>query len=184
METRVPPTSAPSSKWSGSSPTTNAITPVAKAAAQTLGLPLYQYLGGVFANTTPFPLGNVLGGGRHAVGGTDIQEFSALSMGPTIKESIFANAAVHASVKRRLVERFPDRAIGKGDECAWVAELGNEEALQLDGGVQIQPGAPAKFVIARRADGSQVVWRFDADRPGGFGRGAAYRRAPRAPTAR
>jgi enolase len=104
---------------------------VAKAAAQTLGLPLYQYLGGVFANTTPFPLGNVLGGGRHAVGGTDIQEFSAMAMGPTAKESIFANAAVHASVKRRLVELFPDRAIGKGDECAWVAELDNEEALQL-----------------------------------------------------
>ncbi|MCK5650268.1 MAG: hypothetical protein KAJ42_02780, partial [Gemmatimonadetes bacterium] len=48
----------------------------------------------------------------------------------------------------------------------------DEEALELDGGVQIQPGAPARFVIARRADGSQVVWRFDADRPRGFGRAA------------
>ena len=104
---------------------------VAKAAAQTLGIPLYRYLGGIFANTTPYPLGNVLGGGRHAVGGTAIQEFSALSMGPTAKESIHANVAVHSEVKRRLVERFPDKPIGKGDECAWVAELDDEEALQL-----------------------------------------------------
>jgi enolase len=104
---------------------------VAKAAAQTLGIPLYQHLGGIFANTTPYPLGNVLGGGRHAVGGTDIQEFSAMSMGHTARESILANVAVHKAVKRMLVERFPDRALGKGDECAWVAQLDNEEALQL-----------------------------------------------------
>ena len=104
---------------------------VAKAASQTLGIPLYHYLGGIFANMTPYPLGNVIGGGRHAVGGTDIQEFLALSMGPTAKESIYANVAVHSAVRRRLVERFPDRAIGKGDECAWVAALENVDAMQM-----------------------------------------------------
>ncbi|UCF09269.1 MAG: phosphopyruvate hydratase [Thermoplasmata archaeon] len=103
----------------------------AKAAAHSFGLPLYKYLGGAFANCTPLPMGNVLGGGKHAVGGTDIQEYSALSIGPTVRESIFANASVHASVKRRLMERFPEKALGKGDEGAWNAEMGNDEALEL-----------------------------------------------------
>ncbi|UCE38035.1 MAG: phosphopyruvate hydratase [Thermoplasmata archaeon] len=103
----------------------------AKAAAFVLGLPLYHYLGGAFAKRTPYPLGNVLGGGKHAVGGTDIQEYSAIALGKTAKESIFANAQVHAHVKKRLKDKFPDSAIGKGDEGAWVAKMDNEEALEL-----------------------------------------------------
>ncbi|MDD1674639.1 MAG: enolase, partial [Methanomicrobiales archaeon] len=46
----------------------------AKAAADTYGLPLFRYLGGALANDTPLPLGNVIGGGAHAPGATDIQE--------------------------------------------------------------------------------------------------------------
>lgn len=103
----------------------------AKAGAFCLGLPLYHYLGGAFANKTPYPLGNVFGGGRHAVGGTDIQEYLAISQGPTVADSIFANAKVHAVVKKSLKEKFPDRAIGKGDEGAWVAKMDNEEALEV-----------------------------------------------------
>jgi enolase len=103
----------------------------AQAAAYCLGLPLYLYLGGAFANSTPYPLGNVFGGGRHAVGGTDIQEYMALSQGPTVSQSVFANAKVHAAVKKHLREKFPDRAIGKGDEGAWVAKMDNEEALEV-----------------------------------------------------
>ncbi len=104
---------------------------VAKAAAFALGLPLYRYLGGAFTARIPHPLGNVLGGGKHAVGGTDIQEYSALAMAPSARESIFANAQVHMTVKKRLRERFPETAIGKGDEGAWVAKMDNEEALEL-----------------------------------------------------
>jgi enolase len=104
---------------------------VAKAAAFILGLPLYRYLGGAFATNMPFPLGNVLGGGKHAVGGTDIQEFSSISLAPTARESVFSNAQVHNAVKKRLKERFPDSAIGKGDEGAWVAKMDDEEALEL-----------------------------------------------------
>ena len=103
----------------------------AKAGAFCLGLPLYHYLGGAFANKTPFPLGNVFGGGRHAVGGTDIQEYLAISQGPSVADSVFANAKVHAAVKKHLKEKFPDRAIGKGDEGAWVAKMDNEEALKV-----------------------------------------------------
>ncbi len=104
---------------------------IAKAGAFILGLPLYQYLGGAFATKTPYLMGNVLGGGKHAIGGTDIQEFSAISLAPTARKSVFANARVHASVKTLLKERYPERAIGKGDEGAWVAKMNDEEALEL-----------------------------------------------------
>ncbi|UCG70309.1 MAG: phosphopyruvate hydratase [Thermoplasmata archaeon] len=104
---------------------------VAKAGAFILGLPLYRYIGGAFATKIPFPLGNVLGGGKHAVGGTDIQEFSAIALSSSARQSVFANAQVHAAVKTRLKKKFPDRAIGKGDEGAWVAKMDNEEALEL-----------------------------------------------------
>src|SRR3989441_10163270 len=46
---------------------------IAKAAADSLGLPLYRYVGGAFAHRLPHPMGNVIGGGRHAIGGTTIQ---------------------------------------------------------------------------------------------------------------
>ncbi|UCE75482.1 MAG: hypothetical protein JSV56_04695 [Methanomassiliicoccales archaeon] len=52
-------------------------------------------------------------------------------MGPTVSESIFANAKVHLSVKKRLKRRFPNSALGKGDEGAWVAKMKNEEALEV-----------------------------------------------------
>ncbi len=104
---------------------------VAKAAAFVLGLPLYHYLGGAFANNTPLPLGNVLGGGKHAIGGTDIQEYLAISIAPTARQAVFANALVHRAVKERLQEKFPDAAIGKGDEGAWIAQMNNEKALEV-----------------------------------------------------
>lgn len=103
----------------------------ARAAAASHGLPLYAYLGGVLARALPRPLGNIIGGGRHATGGTDIQEFLAIAVGPTVAASILANAQVHRRVKEVLIKRFPDQALGKGDEGAWVAPLGNEEALQV-----------------------------------------------------
>ena len=102
-----------------------------RCAASALEIPLYLYLGGRFARSLPLPLGNVLGGGKHAVGGTDIQEYMAISMAPRFVDRAFGNAAVHGKVKELLQKRFPDAAIGKGDEGAWVAKLGNEEAISL-----------------------------------------------------
>ncbi|MGQ9583212.1 MAG: phosphopyruvate hydratase [Thermoplasmatota archaeon] len=123
---------------------------LARAAAGSLGVPLYQYLGGAFAGyCTPYPLANVLGGGRHAVGGTDIQEYLVISFGPTVADCVFANAEVHRRVKAALVKKLSGSAIGKGDEGAWVARVGNIEALELvaeccrqvskEVGFQIQP---------------------------------------------
>ncbi len=101
----------------------------AKAAAAGAGKPLFAYVGE--GRTFPFPLGNVIGGGRHAIGGTDIQEFHVLAQHPSPSRSVFAAARVHATVAEILKAKLPGEAIGKGDEAAWVAKLGNEEALAV-----------------------------------------------------
>ncbi len=104
---------------------------VAKAAANSFGLPLYRYVGGAFAHRLPHPMGNVIGGGRHAIGGTTIQEFLAVAQGPTVAASVFANARVHRVVRDVLRERQPSGPLGRGDEGAWVAGIGDEDALAI-----------------------------------------------------
>ncbi|CAD5933654.1 Enolase [Planktothrix tepida] len=62
---------------------------VAKAAAESVGLPLYRYLGGPIANVLPVPLMNVINGGAHAANNVDIQEFMIVPIGaPTFKEAL------------------------------------------------------------------------------------------------
>ncbi len=104
---------------------------VAKAAANSLGLPFYQYLGGAFARSIPRPVGNVLGGGKHAVGGTTIQEMLAVSLSDSAKDNVFANAEVHKKVGKKLKERFPNISLGLGDEKAWIAPMEDIEAIEL-----------------------------------------------------
>ena len=104
---------------------------VAKCAADSLGLPLYRYVGGAFAHHLPHPMGNVIGGGRHAIGGTTIQEFLAVSRGPTVAASVFANARVHRVVRDILHDRNPSSPLGRGDEGAWVAPIADEDALTI-----------------------------------------------------
>ncbi len=103
----------------------------AKVAAAASGKPLFRYLGGRSHLSLPIPLGNVIGGGRHAVGGTTIQEFLVVSQGPTVLASVFINARVHGLVRDALAKKWPDVALGRGDEGAWVAKLADEEALSL-----------------------------------------------------
>lgn len=121
-----------------------------KAAADSLQIPYYRYLGGMMQTDLPFPMGNVLGGGKHAIGGTDIQEFLVIAQGDTFAESVFANSAVHKRVSKIIRKRYPTVALGKGDEGAWVAKVSNDEALEIvsqacreitdDVGFLIQPG--------------------------------------------
>ncbi|MEA3557712.1 MAG: phosphopyruvate hydratase [Candidatus Thermoplasmatota archaeon] len=103
----------------------------AKAAADVIGLPLYRYIGGMMATELPYPMGNVIGGGKHAIGGTDIQEFLVIPQGETFADSVFAGARVHKRVASILKKRFPTSALGKGDEGAWVAKVSNDEALEI-----------------------------------------------------
>jgi len=122
----------------------------AKAASNSNNIPLFKYLSKDTEYTIPAPMANVLGGGAHAVGGTDIQEYLVTAFDDDINTAIEANALVHKTVKLLLKERFPNIALGKGDEGAWVAPLENVEALELvvkaankveqETGVEIRPG--------------------------------------------
>ncbi len=103
----------------------------ARAAAASQGVPLFHYVAGMGDCVLPAVMGNVLGGGAHAVGGTDIQEYLVTSFDDDVSRAIDANAAVHRAVGAALRERFPDTALGKGDEGAWVAPLENVAALEL-----------------------------------------------------
>ncbi len=102
----------------------------AKAAASAVGLPLFRYLAGIFMAGTPLPLGNVIGGGVHAPGATEIQEFLVVPTGAAdAREAVFANAAVHRRVKENLNAR--GRACGKGDEGAWAPEIDDRGAFDV-----------------------------------------------------
>jgi enolase len=102
----------------------------AKAAASSLGLELYEYLGGVFVPSLPLPLGNVIGGGAHAENATEIQEFLVVATGASgPAEAVFANAAVHREVKNLLKRR--GKSCGKGDEGAWAPQISDAEAFEL-----------------------------------------------------
>jgi len=105
---------------------------VADAAADSYILPLFRYLGGTLTTELPYPLGNVLGGGKHAIGkAPDIQEFLALPVGaPTFTAAAEANVLVHrmlGSVLRNVDESFTG---GRGDEGAWAPDVTNDEALR------------------------------------------------------
>ena len=105
---------------------------VADAAADSYVLPLFQYLGGSLASDLPYPLGNVVGGGKHALGkATDIQEFLVLPIGaPSFSAAVDANAAIHRRLKALLREVDPNFTGGKGDEGAWAPNVSNDEALE------------------------------------------------------
>lgn len=122
----------------------------AKAAAKSEGVELYKMILKKKGAVLPRPLGNIIGGGKHAINSTTMQEFLALSSGKTYSESAFANVAVHKKVGEMLKKRFPDYPIGIGDEKAWVAALDDTEAVRMledaiksvsqKVGIEISPG--------------------------------------------
>ena len=103
----------------------------AKAAADSKNIPLFEHVSKNKSYSIPAPMSNVLGGGAHAIGGTDIQEYLVTSFDNDVNTAIETNAAVHKEVAKILKEKFPNIALGKGDEGAWVAPLENVEALEL-----------------------------------------------------
>jgi enolase len=102
----------------------------AKAAAEMLNIPLYQYVGGAFAKELPYPLGNVIGGGAHAEGSTSIQEFLVIPIGAkTFFEAQMVNARVHRVIKQEFNRKGIFAA--KGDEGAWAAKISDEQAFEI-----------------------------------------------------
>ena len=96
---------------------------VARAAATALGLPLYQYVGGVNAKTLPVPMMNVLNGGAHATGSNvDIQEFMIMPVGaPSFREALRWCAEVFHTLKKVVP------ASGVGDEGGYAPNLESDE---------------------------------------------------------
>ncbi|MGB9779671.1 phosphopyruvate hydratase [Caldanaerobacter sp.] len=104
---------------------------VAKAAAEELGLPLYQYLGGVNAKTLPVPMMNILNGGKHADNNVDIQEFMIMPIGaPNFKEALRMCSEVYHNLKNVLHSKGLGTTIG--DEGGFAPNLtSNEEAIKV-----------------------------------------------------
>ncbi|ODA41082.1 phosphopyruvate hydratase [Desulfosporosinus sp. BG] len=101
----------------------------AKAAAESLGLPLYQYLGGVNAKELPVPMMNILNGGSHADNNVDIQEFMVMPVGASsFAEALRMGTEVYHSLKAVLKEKTLATAVG--DEGGFAPNLeSNEDAL-------------------------------------------------------
>ncbi len=103
---------------------------VARAAADYLGLELYQYLGGFNAKQLPVPMMNILNGGEHADNNVDIQEFMIMPVGaPSFKEALRMGTEIFHSLKAVLQEKGLNTSVG--DEGGFAPNLAsNEEALE------------------------------------------------------
>lgn len=104
---------------------------VARAAAKSLDLPLYQYLGGFNAKELPVPMMNILNGGAHADNNVDIQEFMIMPVGAeSFTEALCSCAEVYHTLKTVL--KGKGLSTGVGDEGGFAPNLeSNEEALEV-----------------------------------------------------
>ena len=102
---------------------------LAKAAAADLGLPLYRYVGGVFARTLPVPMMNIVNGGKHADNPIDIQEFMIQPVGVgSIADAVRVGAEIFATLKKSLHEAGHNTNVG--DEGGFAPNLKSaDEAL-------------------------------------------------------
>jgi enolase len=104
---------------------------VAKAAAQSSGLPLFRYIGGPNAHVLPVPMLNILNGGAHADTSVDVQEFMVAPIGaPSFADALRWGAEVYHSLQAVLKARGLSTAVG--DEGGFAPELpANRDALDL-----------------------------------------------------
>jgi enolase len=104
---------------------------VARAAAMSVGVPLYRYLGGPTASTLPVPMMNVINGGKHAEGALQFQEIMIVPYGaPTIAEAIRAGAEIFAALAKTLHDMGQPTLVG--DEGGFAPRLDSiDDALKL-----------------------------------------------------
>lgn len=104
---------------------------VAKAAAESLGLPLYRYIGGTSARELPVPMMNILNGGKHADNSVDLQEFMVMPLGaPNFAEALRMGAEVFHHLKAVLKSKGMSTAVG--DEGGFAPNLqNNEQAIEV-----------------------------------------------------
>jgi enolase len=104
---------------------------VARAAAKSLGIPLYRYLGGANAMVIPVPMLNIINGGSHADNSVDFQEYMIMPIGfEDFSEGLRASAEVYHTLKKILKDRGANTALG--DEGGFAPDLSsNEEPIQV-----------------------------------------------------
>ncbi len=104
---------------------------VARAAAETAGVPLFAYLGGPGARTLPVPMMNVINGGAHADNNLDVQEFMLIPAGfPSFSEALRAGVETFHQLKKLLHDKGLTTSVG--DEGGFAPNLGsNAEALEF-----------------------------------------------------
>jgi enolase len=104
---------------------------VAKAAADALAMPLYRYLGGVYAHVLPVPMMNILNGGQHAANSTDLQEFMVMPTGASsFSECLRWGAEIYATLKKVLHDKGFNTNVG--DEGGFAPSLSsNAMAIEV-----------------------------------------------------
>lgn len=133
----------------------------ANAAAKSLDLPLYQFFGGVNANTLPVPMMNILNGGAHATNSVDTQEFMIMPAGaPTFREGLRWSTEVFHALQKLLKSEGKTTAVG--DEGGFAPDLASDEdtiehILQAIRNAGYEPGRD--FVLAMDAASSE--WKSE-----------------------
>ena len=133
----------------------------ANAAAKSLDLPLYQFFGGVNANTLPVPMMNILNGGAHASNSVDTQEFMIMPVGaPTFREGLRWSTEVFHALQKLLKSEGKTTAVG--DEGGFAPDLASDEdtiehILQAIRNAGYEPGRD--FVLAMDAASSE--WKSE-----------------------
>lgn len=131
----------------------------ARAAAASLGIPLYRFLGGVAGNQLPVPMMNILNGGAHASNNIDIQEFMIMPIGaPSFKEGLRWSTEVFHTLAKLLKEKGYSTAVG--DEGGFAPNLEDEEvAIQtiLEAIKQAGYEQGTEFVLA--IDAASSEWK-------------------------
>lgn len=161
---------------------------LARAAAASLRLPLYAYLGGIHAHVLPVPMMNIMNGGKHAAGSTDFQEFMVMPVGaPNFREALRWGAEIYHQLKTILHDRGHSTTVG--DEGGFAPSLGSNqaaldaimEAIEKSGYragedifIALDPAASEIYqdglyhleIEGRRLDGAAMVdfWRDWCDR--------------------
>ena len=100
---------------------------VARAAAESVELPLWRYLGGAHARMLPTPMMNILNGGVHADNGLEVQEFMVVPLGaPNFAEALRAGVEVFHALKANL--KKDGLTVAVGDEGGFAPRLANNES--------------------------------------------------------
>ena len=100
---------------------------VARAAAESAEMPLYQYLGGVHAHILPVPMMNIMNGGKHATNSTDFQEFMVMPVGASsFREGLRWGVEIYHALKKLLHDRGFSTTVG--DEGGFAPSLGSNQA--------------------------------------------------------